>query len=108
MKKSFSPEQRNEILKYVDEFNKSKGRGGLSAASKKYKVSVPSIINWQKKGLKATKKGTKSKAEKEIKTVIRKKKTGKIINNKLSAIYLALESIKDGVAALEDALKKLN
>ena len=40
----YSEERKKEIVDYM----KSKGRGGLTAASKKYKVSMLSLSRWMK------------------------------------------------------------
>lgn len=46
----YSAKEKSEILAYVDTVNSEKGRGGQSAASKKYKISPLTISNWIKAG----------------------------------------------------------
>jgi transposase-like protein len=48
--KRYSDQERLEIIGYVQEVNAQRGRGGLSAASKKFNVSPLSIGNWIRKG----------------------------------------------------------
>jgi transposase len=48
MRKTFSSEKRAEILAYIEKYDAKKGRGGQSAAAKKFNVSRVTIINWLK------------------------------------------------------------
>ncbi|MCP5538073.1 MAG: hypothetical protein H7A51_17800 [Akkermansiaceae bacterium] len=45
----YSPQQKAEVLAYVDTFNANKGRGGAAAASRKFKVSQITIGQWLKR-----------------------------------------------------------
>ena len=45
----YSEGKRKRIIAFVDEVNSAKGRGGITAASKKFGVSPLSISNWIKK-----------------------------------------------------------
>lgn len=54
--KRYSDEQKREVLAFLSAVNTKKGRGGLSAASKKYRISPLTITSWIKKsGVKVTK-----------------------------------------------------
>jgi len=44
----YSAKEKADILAYVDKINAEKGRGGQSAASKKYKISPLTISSWNK------------------------------------------------------------
>lgn len=44
----YTAKEKAEILAYVDKVNAEKGRGGQSAASKKYKISPLTISSWNK------------------------------------------------------------
>jgi len=60
----YTAEQREEILQFLNDFNKANGQGGLKAASAKYGVSTVSISRWQgpaKKRRKGAKRGPKKK-----------------------------------------------
>lgn len=46
--KRYSAAEKEEILNYVEKVNAEKGRGGQSAASKKYKISPLTISSWLK------------------------------------------------------------
>jgi hypothetical protein len=48
MRKTFSPDKRNEILTYIKKFDEKHGRGGQSAAARKFKVSRVAINHWLK------------------------------------------------------------
>jgi len=66
--KRYSQEEKEEILSFVENF----GRGGQTAAVKKYKVSPISIGNWRKNaGLSVSTKGGKAggKPSKELANV---------------------------------------
>lgn len=47
--KRYSVDEKAEILSFVEEVNANKGRGGVSAASKKFGVSQLTVSSWLKK-----------------------------------------------------------
>jgi len=53
--KRYSDAQKQEVITHVAAVNAAKGRGGLSAAVAKYKVSPLTITGWMKKAGVATK-----------------------------------------------------
>lgn len=66
--KRYSPDQKAEIIKFINEFNAANKRGGLKAASEKYGVTVVTLSAWMKKAGKpkakpATRKSTTPKAK---------------------------------------------
>jgi len=69
--KRYSEEEKAEILKFINEVNSDKGRGGQSAASKKYGISQLTLSSWMKKasnpGAPKGKPGRKPKAVKAAK-----------------------------------------
>ena len=46
--KRYSDSEKKKIIAFVEKVNAEKGRGGVTAAAKKYKVSPLSISNWIK------------------------------------------------------------
>jgi hypothetical protein len=101
MRKRFDTEKRAEILGYIEKYNAShKGRGGQSAAAKKFKVSRVAINNWLRSGV-----GAKKAAKGAKPIAIAAPKSVKLVNKKKAPVIIALEIIKGGVAALEKALK---
>ena len=48
--KRYTEKEKSEILAYVDKVNAEKGRGGQSAASKKFKISQLTISSWLRGG----------------------------------------------------------
>lgn len=46
--KRYNEKEKSEILAYVEKVNGDKGRGGQSAAAKKYKISQLTISSWIK------------------------------------------------------------
>lgn len=47
--KRYSQRERAEILAFVDKTNALKGRGGITAAARKFGVTPLTISNWMKK-----------------------------------------------------------
>jgi hypothetical protein len=102
MKKSFSPEKRAEILAYIEKYD---AKNRQSAASKKFKVSRVTIINWLKGG--AAGKNSQTVAVKPVKTAAPKtRKSEKVISDGNIPIIDALESINECIAEIVKALKK--
>lgn len=58
----YSPQQKAEILAYVDAVNAEKGRGGAAAASRKFEISQITIGQWIKKAGKSTASGSSKHA----------------------------------------------
>lgn len=58
--KRYTEEQRTEILAFIEKFNAENGRGGQSAAVKKYKVTPLTLSAWSKKNGKKPKKAGKT------------------------------------------------
>ena len=48
--KRYSAEEKNDIVAFVQKFNADNGRGGQSAAAKKYGISQLSVASWLKAG----------------------------------------------------------
>lgn len=46
--KRYSPEEKNDIVSFVQKYNEENGRGGQSAAAKKYGISQLSVSSWLK------------------------------------------------------------
>ncbi len=47
----YSTKEKADIIAFVDKVNADKGRGGQSAASKKYKISPLTISSWIRSGV---------------------------------------------------------
>jgi transposase-like protein len=47
----YTNKEKSEIIAFVDKVNADKGRGGQSAASKKYKISPLTISSWIRSGI---------------------------------------------------------
>ena len=73
----YTPEQKKEIVDFVQQYNEAKGRGGQSAAVSKFKVSPITIGAWLKAAGVSKKKGKPAKAEKAAKPAKAKKKAAK-------------------------------
>lgn len=46
----YTAKEKADIIAYVDQVNEQKGRGGQSAASKKFKISPLTISSWIRSG----------------------------------------------------------
>ncbi len=60
----YTPEQKKEIVEFVQQYNESKGRGGQSAAVSKFKVTPITIGAWLKAAGVSKKKGKSTKVAK--------------------------------------------
>lgn len=59
----YSAEEKASIIEHVEKVNASQGRGGQTAASKKFGISMLTISNWMKKSPAAASRGAgKSKS----------------------------------------------
>ena len=47
--KRYTPEEKQEVLDYVDSVDSEKGRGGVAAAQRKFGITALTITNWKKK-----------------------------------------------------------
>jgi len=61
----YTPEQKKEIVEYVQQYNEANGRGGQSAAVSKFKVTPITIGAWLKAAGVSKKKGKPAKAKKK-------------------------------------------
>ncbi len=58
--KRYSEAERAEILSFIEKYNAEHGRGGQTAAVKKFKTTTLSINSWSKKSGKKVKKAAKA------------------------------------------------
>lgn len=58
--KRYSEPERAEILDFIEKFNQENGRGGQTAAIKKFKVTALTIGNWNKRNGKKGKSAVKA------------------------------------------------
>lgn len=58
--KRYTEEQKTEILAFVEKFNADNGRGGQTAAVKKFGVTPLTLSAWAKKSGKKSKKAAKT------------------------------------------------
>lgn len=61
----YSEEEKANIIAHVEKVNSSQGRGGQTAASKKFGISMLTLSNWMKKSPGAAQRG---KAESKSKS----------------------------------------
>ncbi|MCB1133817.1 MAG: hypothetical protein KDN05_22045 [Verrucomicrobiae bacterium] len=75
----YTPEQKQEVVDFVNQYNADNGRGGQSAAARKFNISQLTISAWLKKFGKKSAKPAKKAAKKAAKKVAKKaaKKAGK-------------------------------
>ena len=87
--KRYTEEQKAEIFSFIEKFNAENGRGGQTAAVKKFKVTPMTLSAWNKKSGKKAKKAPK-----------------KMRNP--SKLWDRLNTVKSEIAKAEKQLKKLN
>jgi len=93
-RKRYTAAQKKKILDFVKEHDAKKGRGGQTAASKKFKVSALSIANWLKGSGASAKKAVRKKAKASV---------------SVTATLNRMTAIQEKIAALNaefNALKK--
>ena len=73
----YTPEQKKEVVDFVQQYNEANGRGGQSVAVSKFKVTPISIAAWLKAAGVSKKKGKAAKAAKAAKPAKAKKKAAK-------------------------------
>lgn len=54
----YTEEQRNEVLRFIKEYNAANKRGGQKAAAGKYNITQITLSNWMKKDRHAAKRRT--------------------------------------------------
>ena len=105
----YSPEQKQEVVKFVQDFNAANGRGGQSRAADKFKLSVLTVSAWLKaagvKGGKAPKAAKVSK--KAAKGAVVKAAKSAAAPTGLAAKVASLVNISEQVNQAEKALEKL-
>jgi len=69
MAKRYSQSEKDEILAFVEQYNKEKGRGGQTAAKNKFKVNAVTLKSWMDKaGMATPVKGKKKSSKKSVRT----------------------------------------
>lgn len=104
--KRYNPEQKAEILKFIEAFNTKNGRGGQTAAAKKFKVSLLSLSKWVNEGPAPAKSlGRPSKnAAAGSKELDKKLASLKKLNGEIAKAEANLASLKAEFAALVKSL----
>ena len=108
----YSPEQKQEVVKFVQDFNAANGRGGQSRAADKFKLSVLTVSAWLKAA--GVKGGKVAKAPKAVK-VSKKAAKGAVVKSPkasaapagLAAKVASLVNISEQVNQAEKELEKL-
>jgi transposase-like protein len=90
--KRYTEEEKSEIFAFIEKFNAENGRGGQTAAVKKFKVTPMTLSAWNKKS---------------GKTSAKSKKAAKKMRNP-SKLWDRLNTVKAEIAKLEKSLSKLN
>ncbi|MGB1128696.1 MAG: hypothetical protein ACPG4K_01500 [Haloferula sp.] len=106
----YTDKQKAEIVAFVNKVNSEKGRGGQSAASKKFKISPITISSWLKKsGAPKTagkKRGRPAAASKTSSTASFGKKLAKLqsLNKQIERAEADLAKMKAEFEALKASL----
>lgn len=116
----YSAAEKQEVVRFVKEYNDANGRGGQNQAAKKFNLSVLTVSAWlkaagvkgagknSKKIAKAAKPAEAPKAEKAAKPA-KTEKSAKVANGKsgLAAKVTSLIQINEQVRVAENELEKL-
>lgn len=108
----YTPEQKQEVVKFVQNYNAANGRGGQSQAATKFRLSVITVSAWLKAA--GVKNGVAAKAPKAVK-VSKKAAKGAVAKAAkasaapagLAAKVASLVSISEQVSQAEKELEKL-
>jgi hypothetical protein len=130
MAKRYDQKKKDEVVAFIQKYNKENGRGGQSAAVKKYKLNPITVRNWLESagvptaGKSAKKRKTSGKASPATKPVARKATSRKSKSRKtpsrkasaskaapasVSATLKRMMQVQEQIEALSseyDALKK--
>jgi transposase-like protein len=97
----YTDQEKAEIVQFVRDHDRKKGRGGQSAAVKKFGVSAMSISNWSKKaGKVAPKKKAVAKAVVK-KTAAARPTTSKATAGSATATLKRMIAIQEQLEALQ-------
>lgn len=88
--KRYTEAEKKKVLNFVEQVNKTKGRGGITAAVKEFKITALTISNWMKK---ASPLGIS---------------TGRVARSKdVSGVLKELADLHEKIAACESELNEL-
>jgi len=105
--KRYSDEQKKQVVDFVVDVNTNKGRGGLSAATKKFRISPLTISSWIKKsGVKMPKLAKTAKTAKPAKAA-KAAKPAKAAPANDGARSKTMLAIGNQIAKAEQVLAKL-
>lgn len=100
----YTDEKKNEVLTWIQDYDKSNGRGGQTEASKRFGISALTLANWRKKTApaKPAKRGNKTKS-------VTKQSKGRAGSSELSVVLGRMTAVRKEIESLEaeyQALKK--
>jgi len=90
-RKRYTDNAKKKIIAFVEEHNLNKGRGGLTAAAKKFKVSQISVANWLKQHSSFSAKPASSKSKLPITSKLKRMIAIQAELTKLNAEYAVLK-----------------
>jgi transposase-like protein len=101
----YTQAEKADILAYVDQVNAQKGRGGQSAASKKFKISPLTISSWIRSGVGGASGLTVSASTASVSGPIGKKLAKlQALHDQISRMEKELSRMKVQFNALKSAL----
>lgn len=100
--KRYTPSQKTEILNFIAQFNNKNGRGGQTAAAKKFGVSQLSLSKWVNEGTAPARAGRPAKGAAVAKSKDLDKKLAQLkkLNGQISKAEQDLVSLKDQFQAI--------
>lgn len=98
--KRYTPREQKEVVDFVVKYNEENGRGGVTHASKKFKVTPITINNWLSKA------GVSSKPDKKA-LVGSGKSASSNVWSKLGELHDHKSSLEKELASVEKEIKAL-
>lgn len=107
MAQRYDQKKKDEVVAFIQQHNEEKGRGGQSAAAKKYKVNQVTIRSWMEKAGVATPGKEAKKKGRKITAVKTKKSTSSVGGGDISAALLRMAAIQSEIEALQSEYASL-
>ena len=101
----YDQKKKDEVVAFILDYNQKNGRGGQSAAAKKFKITPITISNWLKKaGVKGKKKKKVAKRKSAPRSPRRSSGSKSSILGRMMKIQTQIESLQEEYESLKNQL----
>ena len=108
MAKQYDQKFKDEVVAFIVEYNKEKGRGGQSAAAKKWNLNPITVRNWlEKAGVPTAGKGSKKKRTAKKAGRRTKSSAGAVSSGSSSASGGSVNASLKRMVAIQDQITEL-